>query len=141
MSQNAARDLRYGRRGGRWANDVSGNVETILDGFDALRQSSPDWPDPSSNQTREPETEEEWEGRSRLAQARALAGLELNPTDRRALELCPRPPSAFRPGVLLEPISWGPGDEALAPGPPLRSGGTVSVPSLSTPPEPRPPAE
>lgn len=112
---NAARDLRYGRRAGRWAGAEAGQVGAIVALFVDERARARDrgepWPDPDlSSKVRLPEGPEEWQGRARLARARALAGLELNETDRAALRSYPNPPSAIFAGELLPSL-----DELLEP--------------------------
>lgn len=117
-SRDRARDLRYGRRGGRWATDATGKVDEILDTFDRLRQSSDDWPDLSDAGPGALPAE----GAARMAHARARAGLELTRADRAALRAFPRPASGLLRGELLEELDpqilAGPGAEGLAPGPP-----------------------
>lgn len=99
-----ARDIRYGRRGGRWADGDAGSLDEVLDAFAAARRSmGDDWPQPQDRTARlRPTTTEGWEGRARMAEARRAAGLELNDLDREALDMVPDPPSG-----VLGPISKG----------------------------------
>lgn len=127
VRSTAARDLRYGRRGGRWADpDRTDATETArifanlreknhrLDRDDPLpgrdrTDGQPGtvpvrrWPDPTDWQANNrPETVDEWQGRARMAAARRAAGLDLDEVDLEALEMWPDPPSG-----LLGPARQG----------------------------------
>ena len=136
--REAARDLRYGRRGGRWASSAAGNVAEILAYFDRLRH-DPDveWPDRGIAGPTRPSTPEEWNGRARIAQALVDAGSPLTPTDAEALARVPNPTSTFDPNVPFgEAFAAGRG-RPLAPGvPPSGDGTRGSVPGPSTPGKP-----
>lgn len=95
MTRSSSRDLRYGRRGGRWASDVPSDRPKLSgeptvcrycrstfsrdvnsrDGCCGriLCRALSDW------------TATEWAGQARLAEARERAGVELNDLDRHAL--------------------------------------------------------
>ena len=99
-----ARDLRYGRRGGRWASDETGKLDEVLAAIDAARRAKGDeWPQPHDRTARlRPSTSEGWQGRARMAAARRAAGLDLNDLDLEALAMWPDPPSG-----VLGPIPAG----------------------------------
>lgn len=97
----AARDLRYGRRGGRWA-EGTGSLEA-LEEIAALRartidahrrdpKKNPPWPS-HDVEDRAPKTAEEWQGRARMARARQAAGVPLDHVDRMALHRTEGDPS------------------------------------------------
>lgn len=92
---SSARDLRYGRRGGRWASDETGELDEVLDAIDAARRAKgDDWPKPHDRTARlRPETTVEWQGLARQALARDAAGVALSDLDREALDMYPNPPS------------------------------------------------
>ncbi|MBP7594326.1 MAG: hypothetical protein KA755_01605 [Candidatus Microthrix sp.] len=94
---SSARDLRYGRRGGRWATSENGHLDEVLATFAAARRSEgDDWPKLQNDTDRlRPSTTEEWQGLARQARARDLAGVELTALDREALEMYPNPPSGL----------------------------------------------
>lgn len=135
---DAARDLRYGRRAGRWASDLAGNVKSILADFDRLRHDPDvDWPNPAEAGPHRPSTPDEWNGRARLAQARADAGLPLNSLDAEALSRVPNPTSTFDPNVPFGEAFAADRGWPLAPGaPPSGDGARGSVPGPSTPGKP-----
>lgn len=102
---SSARDVRYGRRGGRWADASAGKVAAALaeideartrarrlDRSDPLADGAKRWPDPHTHISR-PVGDDEWEGRARMAAARESAGLDLNDIDRQALVRFPNPRS------------------------------------------------
>lgn len=93
-----ARDVRYGRRGGRWADGDAGSLDEVLDAFAAARRSAGDrWPKPQDRTAHlRPTSNEGWQGLARMALARRAAGLDLAPLDLEALDMYPDPPS----GVL-----------------------------------------
>lgn len=95
---SSARDLRYGRRGGRWADGDAGELDQVLDAFAAARRAAgDDWPKPQDRTAHlRPTTNEGWQGLARMATARRAAGLDLTTLDREALDMYPDPPS----GVL-----------------------------------------
>ena len=91
----AARDIRYGRRGGRWADEGSTRADDALASIAAMREKTiaaherdpkknPPWPS-LVDDVREPKTDEEWAGRARMARARQAAGVHLDHLDRVAL--------------------------------------------------------
>lgn len=119
---SSARDLRYSRRGGRWADPGRTDADELLTLFADLREKNrrldrtdplPErartdgqagtvpvkrWPDPPDWQANNrPSTVEEWEGAARMAKARDRAGIPLNGLDREALDRCPNPPSGLLP--------------------------------------------
>lgn len=88
-----ARDIRYGRRAGRWADGSS--ADKVLEELAAMRErtiaahkrdpkKNPPWPSLAVD-VREPKTDEEWAGRARMARARQAAGVHLDHLDRVAL--------------------------------------------------------
>lgn len=92
----AARDTRYGRRGGGWAEEGAGS--DLVSELDAVRRraveahrknpsKNPPWPDTyDAGNDRGPHSDAEWEGAARMAWARKRAGVPLNRVDREALE-------------------------------------------------------
>ena len=109
--REAARDLRYGRRAGRWGNEWTGRVAELLaaldrdrtrarelDRTDPLPDGSKRWPDRHDFEARNrPTTREQWQGLARMAKARHAAGLPLSDLDAEALDRHPKPASAFFP--------------------------------------------
>lgn len=154
--REAARDLRYGRRGGRWGNEWTGRVAELLASFDRDRTRAREldrtdplpprelddgtlvpvrrWPELASSTSRRPSTDEEWNGRARMALARRNAGLDLDELDVEALDRIPHPTSSLIPGALFPDSSSGLREPALAPGlPPSGDGSTGSVTRPSIP--------
>lgn len=79
-----ARDLIYGRRGGGW----------VPEGHDPQKPREPSAPsghDIDYAEVWRPTTEQGWEGRARMAAARAAAGAPLDTIDRQALQKAGRP--------------------------------------------------
>lgn len=136
--REAARDLRYGRRGGRWASSATGKTDEILATFARLRNDpSVDWPDRTAAGPSTPSTPEEWNGRARIAQALVDAGSPLTPTDAEALSRVPNPTSAFDLEALFGDAFVAGRGRPLAPGvPPSGDGTRGSVPGPSTPGKP-----
>lgn len=89
-----ARDIHYGRRGGRWAEADTGRLANELA---AAREAAEDWPDSAADSWR-PQSREDWEGRARMAAAKADAGGALDALDVEALARIPEPPSCFAGG-------------------------------------------
>jgi hypothetical protein len=77
-----ARDVLYGRQGGGWLPDKparpvpEGHERTPVDLTDRFR----------------PETDDDWEGKARMAKARQAAGASLSAVDLQALDRYPDPP-------------------------------------------------
>lgn len=67
-----ARDIHYGRRGGAWANEER-STELLRDIRRARKAAGDAWPTFDPFQLRRPQSEEEWEGRARMAAARRPA--------------------------------------------------------------------
>ena len=67
-----ARDIVYGRRGGAWANEARA-TELLRDIRRAREAAGDTWPTIDPFQLRRPTTDEEWEGRARMAAARRPA--------------------------------------------------------------------
>ena len=107
-----ARDIVYGRRGGRWADTNTAVLGDQLD--EERRRSGSSWgrndrpcsicgrlPDdhPTCRACGSPEEhhdlEECWANRARLAAAKVDAGYVPNPVDVEALDRYPDPPSGF----------------------------------------------
>ena len=101
----SARDLRYGRQGGRWTD---ADPSTLLAEIDKLRERTrqkdrdaplPDgakrWPDPVDHAPTPPADDAAWEDRARMADARRHAGAPLDPTDSEALHRHPQPRTAL----------------------------------------------
>lgn len=95
----AARDTRYGRRGGGWAEPGTGTGSDLVSELDHIRTraieahrrnpgKNPPWPDTYATSDRGPKTDAEWEGRARMARARNHVGALLDSIDRQALERC-----------------------------------------------------
>lgn len=72
-----ARDIHYGRRGGRWAEADTGR---LADELAAAREAADDWPETVAAGWR-PSTWEDWSGRARMAAAKADAGGVLDALD------------------------------------------------------------
>ncbi len=108
-----ARDIVYGRRGGRWADT---DTAALADQLDAERKAAGatwgrnDRPCTVCGRTADDHTrcracglpeehhddiEACWADRARMAAAKADAGRPLNPVDAEALDRCPNPPSSF----------------------------------------------
>jgi hypothetical protein len=92
----AARDTRYGRRGGGWAEPGAGS--DLVSELDIIRRrateahrleptKNPPWPETYAiSDDRGPHTDAEWDGAARMAWARKRANVPLNGVDREALE-------------------------------------------------------
>lgn len=114
---SSARDLRYGRRGGRWADseagtDMAASFARTRDYYQRLDRDDPlpdrtaedgtvvpqrRWPTVHDRTARlRPTTTAEWQGLARQALARQAAGVPLTALDVEALDMYPDPPS----GVL-----------------------------------------
>ena len=89
-----ARDIHYGRRGGRWAEADTGR---LADELAAARDAADDWPETVAAGWR-PSTWEDWSGRARMAAAKADAGGVLDVLDVEALARVTEPPSCFVDG-------------------------------------------
>lgn len=105
IKPTAARDLRYGRRGGRWADNDAGQDLAAwmdrtrthhrhLDRTEPRADGTKRWPDRHDAAARlRPTTTAEWEGAARMAKARRPE--DRNALDREALERVPNPPSGL----------------------------------------------
>lgn len=102
-----AADARYGRRGGGWVDKGFAPGEGVAD-IARIRRAhaarvkrdpkAKPWPDLQKLETLwRPTTEDEWEGRARMAMARQAAGVELDSIDQQALARFPDPPSVWFP--------------------------------------------
>jgi hypothetical protein len=134
--REAARDLRYGRRGGRWADSGSGHLlEELADAKAAHRCDTPKAAascalcTPGLNdQTLVPRPTDEtgWRAAARMAHARAAAGAPVSDLDREAMLRHPRTPSLWPDG---EPYG-DPVDPATLPAVAGRGPSTVGADGL-----------
>lgn len=101
-----ARDLLYGRQGGRWVDDGH-QPGKLLDQIRQLRERSKQadrtdprkdgtkrWPDLLDLEPEPPDSPAGWEDRARMADARQAAGADLDSVDREALRRYPNPRTA-----------------------------------------------
>lgn len=91
-----AGDVRYGRQGGGWVASGFTPGDGVAD-IDKIRRrtkkahktdaaKNPPWPDLEKiSRTFTPTSDEEWEGRARMARARLAAGVPLDAIDDEAL--------------------------------------------------------
>jgi hypothetical protein len=84
VKSQKARDVAYGRRAGRWANDQAPSLDKLR------RTHTADWPE-HDLPDRGPSTPAEWEGLARMAAARRAAGQPLTNNDELALTRYPHP--------------------------------------------------
>lgn len=105
MTENARRDIVYGRRGGRWAPPAADDALTAIAA--ARHAAGPDWPTLTDDaHLWRPTTVASWQGLARHSHVRQTLNLPLTDLDLEALTLYPNPPGlldGLNPQDLQEP--------------------------------------
>lgn len=81
-----ARDVVWGRRGGRWAGRPVGNLAAEVEQVRARARTAGTWPELHHTGRSRPTEQVQWQGLARMAAARAAAGRPLSPLDIEALD-------------------------------------------------------